>query len=92
VRAFKVVVADELRELASGFLAVVVFGHLQFVLDGSKSGFGKSIVVAIIGSAHAGPNTRCCFVDTSFSLLSTRRSSEHRMFDGTSLIPLPGPR
>ena len=53
VRAFKVVVADELCEFASGFLAVFVFGHLQFVLDRSKAGFGKRVVVAVVGAAHA---------------------------------------
>ena len=58
VDAFKVVVADELRELMFGFVAVLVFGHLQFVLDCSKAGFGKRVVVAVISAAHA--RTHCC--------------------------------
>ena len=55
VDAFKVVVADELRELTFGFVAVLVFGHLQFVLDCSKAGFGKRVVVAVISATHARP-------------------------------------
>lgn len=43
VHAFKVVVADELREFVSGILAVLVFGHLQFVLDCSEAGFGERV-------------------------------------------------
>ena len=44
------------------------------------------------GERFASWAIRCCFGDTLFKFLSTRRSSQHRLCDVTLRFPPPGPR
>ena len=47
------IVAQEIGNLAAGDSAVLIFGHFQFSLDGSKARFHKRVVVAVVGACRA---------------------------------------
>src|SRR5438477_10527443 len=53
--AFCVVVGEVLADFALGGPLVVIFGHFEFGLDGSKTRFHEGVVVAVVGAVHALP-------------------------------------
>ena len=53
VFAVEVVVGDVLFDFFQGGGMIVVFGHFEFGLEGSKTRFHESVVVAVAGAAHA---------------------------------------
>src|SRR6266852_5517808 len=51
--AFVEVVMDVLFDLSTRRSTVLVFGHFEFRLEGSKTRFHEGVVVAVAGAAHA---------------------------------------
>jgi hypothetical protein len=53
VASFGVVVGEVAGDFGAGVVAVIVFGHFEFGLDGPEAGFHEGVVVAVSGAAHA---------------------------------------
>jgi len=53
------VVVNVFGDLAARRPAVLVFGHFQLGLEGSKARFHEGVVVAVVSAAHALTEARC---------------------------------
>ena len=51
--SFEVVVADVFGDFFQRNLDALVFGHFEFVLEGSEEAFHECVVITVVGSAHA---------------------------------------